>query len=105
MLSTYRDMYKRGDIVIEHDSKAYELVARGSAIIIEHVYEDVPTGKLNKDPINDITVRGNVSVEEKAPINKEVPVKKKNAGQECEECGKWFATNQGLKIHRGMIHG
>lgn len=73
----YRHFFKPGDIGEQHDQKAKELVDLG--------YADY------------------VDVETEAPANKEVKTAKRT-GSQCPDCERWFASEGGMKRHRGRMH-
>lgn len=79
MITGYRHFHKPGDIVSVPEEqtahKAEELVNSGRATYIE----------------------------EAAPMNKEITTRKV-VGKECSDCGKGFASERGLKLHRARMH-
>lgn len=76
MTTSYRHFYKPGDVVIESDTKADELISRGSAVLI--------------------------GIEKEAPVNKEVVTERKV--NECPHCNKGYATERSLKAHITRSH-
>lgn len=77
MLTDYRHFYKAGEIVLEDNEKAKELVDLKRAEYVES--------------------------EKAAPVNKEVQTDRK-VGTVCDACGRSFASERGLKMHRSKSH-
>lgn len=78
MITSYRDFYKPGDMVIENDEKADQLIARGSAKLVE-------------------------TIEEAAPKDKMVRTKKAITPT-CPDCGKEYKSVKSLKLHKKKAH-